>query len=181
MSISIYSVSTGYLLPCQRLCPAPGGALPPLTVFPLLSGLRRNPVIAPVAPMTRWHGAMIEIGFRPFAAPTARTAVGKPIFSAISPYVLVSPNGIFSNAAHTFFWNSVPLKSSFTSKVSRRPSKYSESCSAIWASTTLFLFSVMGPSFTRFGRSISHRMAESASPLVTMRNFPTGESTQMYS
>ena len=27
-------------------------------------------------PMTRWQGAMIEIGFLPFAAPTARTAAG---------------------------------------------------------------------------------------------------------
>jgi hypothetical protein len=35
--------------------------------------------------MTRWPGAMIEIGFLPFAAPTARTAFGLPIAFAISP------------------------------------------------------------------------------------------------
>jgi outer membrane usher protein len=39
----------------------------------------------PFDPMTRWHGTMIEIGFFPFAAPTARTAVGLPICRAISP------------------------------------------------------------------------------------------------
>ena len=37
------------------------------------------PVRAPVEPTTRWHGAIIEIGFLPFAAPTAREAVGCPI------------------------------------------------------------------------------------------------------
>src|SRR5262249_49267049 len=31
-----------------------------------------NPVSEPSAPMTRWHGMMIGIGFRPLAAPTAR-------------------------------------------------------------------------------------------------------------
>ena len=39
---------------------------------------------APFAPITRWHGAMIEIGLRPFAAPTARDACGRPICRAIS-------------------------------------------------------------------------------------------------
>ncbi len=38
-----------------------------------------NPVSLPVAPITRWHGVTIEIGFLPFAAPTARTASGLPI------------------------------------------------------------------------------------------------------
>jgi hypothetical protein len=33
--------------------------------------------------MTRWQGAMIEIGFFPLAAPTARAAVGRPICFAI--------------------------------------------------------------------------------------------------
>jgi outer membrane usher protein len=42
-----------------------------------------NPVRSPVEPMTRWHGTTIEIGFRPFAAPTARMAVGLPICRAI--------------------------------------------------------------------------------------------------
>ena len=37
-----------------------------------------NPVRLPDAPMTRWHGAMIEMGFLPLAAPTARTALGLP-------------------------------------------------------------------------------------------------------
>jgi outer membrane usher protein len=43
-----------------------------------------NPVSDPLDPMTRWHGAMIEIGFLPFAAPTARNAVGLPICLAMS-------------------------------------------------------------------------------------------------
>jgi hypothetical protein len=61
--------------------------------FPLSSPRRRSfasrspakPVSSPVDPMTRWHGAMIEIGFLPFAAPTARDALGLPICLAISP------------------------------------------------------------------------------------------------
>ncbi len=44
-----------------------------------------KPVSLPVDPMTRWHGAMIEIGFLPLAAPTARTAAGLPICVAICP------------------------------------------------------------------------------------------------
>ncbi len=44
-----------------------------------------NPVNAPLEPITRWQGAMIEIGFLPLAAPTARTAVGLPICRAIAP------------------------------------------------------------------------------------------------
>jgi outer membrane usher protein len=43
-----------------------------------------NPVSAPLVPTTRWHGAMIEMGLRPFAAPTARDALGRPIWRAIS-------------------------------------------------------------------------------------------------
>jgi outer membrane usher protein len=35
-------------------------------------------------PSTRWQGAMMEIGLRPLAAPTARTAFGAPIWAAIS-------------------------------------------------------------------------------------------------
>ena len=42
-----------------------------------------NPVNFPDAPITRWHGATIDIGFFPFAAPTARTALGLPICMAI--------------------------------------------------------------------------------------------------
>ena len=37
-----------------------------------------KPVIEPSAPMTRWQGTMIAIGFRPLAAPTARIALGFP-------------------------------------------------------------------------------------------------------
>ena len=43
------------------------------------------PVNWPVDPMTRWHGTMIAIGLRPFAAPTARLAAGRPIARATSP------------------------------------------------------------------------------------------------
>ncbi|MEZ5249327.1 MAG: hypothetical protein R2713_09005 [Ilumatobacteraceae bacterium] len=37
-----------------------------------------NPVSAPVLPTTRWHGTMMLIGLRPFAAPTARALFGSP-------------------------------------------------------------------------------------------------------
>ena len=42
-----------------------------------------NPVSLPVDPMTRWHGATIDTGFLPVAAPTARMASGFPICLAI--------------------------------------------------------------------------------------------------
>jgi hypothetical protein len=42
----------------------------------LISRPAANPVSAPVDPITRWHGAMIDTGFLPLAAPTARTARG---------------------------------------------------------------------------------------------------------
>ena len=48
----------------------------------------------PSVPITRWHGITIEIGFRPFAAPAARIAVGLSARRASSAYVIVSPNGI---------------------------------------------------------------------------------------
>ncbi len=44
-----------------------------------------DPVIDPSAPMTRWHGTMIEIGLRPLASPTAREPFGWPIALAVSP------------------------------------------------------------------------------------------------
>ena len=44
------------------------------------------PVSEPSAPMTRWHGTMIEIGLRPLARPTAREATGDlPSAAATSP------------------------------------------------------------------------------------------------
>jgi hypothetical protein len=42
-----------------------------------------------------------EMGFEPFAAPIARTALGLPILFAIIPYEQVSPNGIEISAFHT--------------------------------------------------------------------------------
>ena len=87
-----------------------------------------KPVGLPVDPITRWHGATIEIAFLPFAAPTARTAFGRPICLAISPYERVSPNGMVSSARQTFYWNSVPAKSSRRSNALRPPEKYSASC-----------------------------------------------------
>src|ERR1700733_931336 len=57
----------------------------------LVSRPPAKPVSLPFDPITRWHGAMIEIGLRPFAAPTARIARGEPISFAISAYVRVSP------------------------------------------------------------------------------------------
>ena len=59
------------------------------------------PVSRPPAPMTRWQGMRIEIGLQPLAAPTARTALGRPRFLASSPYVRVSPSGISSKALQT--------------------------------------------------------------------------------
>ena len=43
-----------------------------------------KPVSAPLLPITRWQGNMIGIGLRPFAAPTARTALGEPTLFASS-------------------------------------------------------------------------------------------------
>src|SRR5205823_3364877 len=37
-----------------------------------------NPVSAPLAPTTRWHGTMMGMGFLPLAAPTARVARKSP-------------------------------------------------------------------------------------------------------
>ena len=56
---------------------------------------------APSAPITRWHGTTIASGFRPFAAPTARDAAGRPRRAAMAPYVAVSPWGIARSMAHT--------------------------------------------------------------------------------
>jgi hypothetical protein len=36
-------------------------------------------VSVPSAPITRWQGTMIAIGFAPLARPTAREAPGDPI------------------------------------------------------------------------------------------------------
>jgi len=68
----------------------------------LASSPPANPVSLPVAPMTRWHGATIDSGFRPLAAPTALIAWGFPICRASWPYERVSPNGIVSSAFHTW-------------------------------------------------------------------------------
>ena len=38
-----------------------------------------KPVSAPDVPMTRWHGTTIDSGLRPLAAPTARTALSRPM------------------------------------------------------------------------------------------------------
>src|SRR3569833_901023 len=43
-----------------------------------------KPVSAPLLPITRWHGATMEMGLRPLAAPTARYAVGLPTARAMS-------------------------------------------------------------------------------------------------
>ena len=44
-----------------------------------------KPVSLPVAPITRWQGTTMGSGLLPFAAPTARDAVGLPMVPAISP------------------------------------------------------------------------------------------------
>ena len=41
------------------------------------------PTSFPLAPITRWQGTMMVIGLRLFAIPTARTALGLPMASAI--------------------------------------------------------------------------------------------------
>ena len=50
--------------------------------------LRSNPPAYPVSdpsrPSTRWHGTTMLMGLRPMAAPTARTADGRPICCAMS-------------------------------------------------------------------------------------------------
>jgi hypothetical protein len=40
------------------------------------------PTNFPLAPITRWHGTTIGMGFAPFAAPTPPTAVGAPLAAA---------------------------------------------------------------------------------------------------
>ena len=58
------------------------------------AALVKSPLTKPtnslLALITRWQGAMIEIGFRPLAAPTACTAVDLPSRRAISLQVPVS-------------------------------------------------------------------------------------------
>jgi hypothetical protein len=44
-----------------------------------------KPVNDPFAPITRWQGTITEMGFAPFASPTALTLLGFPIRAAISP------------------------------------------------------------------------------------------------
>src|SRR5688500_8044476 len=76
----------------------------------VLSRSRRNrfvgrpppkPVRAPFAPMTRRQGTTIGSGLAPFAVPTALTASGLPIRSAICEYERVSPYGIERSSLHT--------------------------------------------------------------------------------
>ena len=43
------------------------------------------PVSRPSAPITRWQGMTMAMGFLWFAEPTARAACGAPILSAICP------------------------------------------------------------------------------------------------
>ena len=42
-----------------------------------------------------------DTGLFPFAAPTARTARGRPIAVAMAPYVVISPTGFLRSALHT--------------------------------------------------------------------------------
>jgi hypothetical protein len=51
----------------------------------LVSRPPANPVNWPLEPITRWHGTTIDRGFLRLAAPTARTALGRPICRAICP------------------------------------------------------------------------------------------------
>jgi len=67
-------------------------------------------------------------GLRPLASPTARTAAGRPIVFAMSPYERVSPYGIFIKALHTACWKGVPFGCSWSSNAVRFPWKYSRSC-----------------------------------------------------
>lgn len=69
--------------------------------FILLAIPPAYPVSAPHAPITRWHGIMIDIGLRPTAAPMARDDFGWFSFFAISPYVVVWPYGMSHNARQT--------------------------------------------------------------------------------
>jgi len=55
----------------------------------------------PFAATTRWHGTTMHVRFFPSAWPTARAASGLPIAAAISPYVRVSPYGMFRVARNT--------------------------------------------------------------------------------
>lgn len=58
---------------------------------------------------TLWHGMNKGIGLAPQAVPTARTAFGRFIFFAISPYVRVLPYGISPICCQTSCWKDVPF------------------------------------------------------------------------
>src|SRR6266849_9530210 len=86
------------------------------------------PPSVPSEAITRWHGTTSAIGFLPFAAPTARVAVGWPTTRASSAYDQVVPAGMVRSAAQTRRWNAVPCGS--TSRVSialKSPAKYASS------------------------------------------------------
>src|SRR5699024_6991916 len=72
--------------------------------YSFLSSPPPYPTIFPFVPITRWHGTTIEKGFLLTAPPTALTAFGFPMETAISLYDFVSPNGIVSvKACQTCF------------------------------------------------------------------------------
>src|SRR5262245_7660315 len=69
----------------------------------------------------------IARGLRAFAAPTARLAPGRPMRRARAVYDSVVPYGISPSARHTARWKGVPSGAMGSSKVRRRPAKYSAS------------------------------------------------------
>ncbi len=71
---------------------------------------------------------IIEIGFFPFAFPTALDPVIFPIFFAISKYEQVFPKEIAFSLFQTAFWKSVPSGASFTENLYLFPLKYSSIC-----------------------------------------------------
>src|SRR5262245_13233477 len=115
---------------------------------------------------------MTAIGFAPFAAPTARTARGRPICAACATYDTVVPNGMVSRPRHASSWNSVPRRSSGTVNPRRSPAKYSASSRA---ACSMNCWPGRGPAWA----PAAHTKPHSTTPrsLAAMRSNPTGELT----
>ena len=139
-----------------------------------------KPVSLPVAPITRWHGVTIEMGFLPLAAPTARTASGCPILPATWPYGSRFPERDGQERVPD-----LALKGGAPWVQRHRESR--PAAGEIFLELTLGLHDdrmlVAGAvdlqPYRAAGRSRSHRIAASPSSVATSFNRPTGESIHL--
>ncbi len=86
--------------------------------------------------MTRWQGAKTEIELAPLALATARTAFGKPICLAISPYEIVFPKGMLNRSSSTFSENPYPQTATAHRMPCALPAKNSSSCRSAFSMTS---------------------------------------------